>query len=382
MSAQLPQPQPPQTEAARERALEGLFLGSPVPMLLVEVRSRRVTRANEALGDLLGCPPDELAGRLLGDLDVTDEDDVFEHLLLALACGDRSPRRRSWRAASGELFPVEVQATRLHGDRGTLLVLYVRDVRPTPEDQERAAQTQTLLARKHESVGRLALGFAEEFGTILDGVTDTVRGLQREAEADPEVSSRLESVVSSGSKARKLVREFLAFTGQQTLRPETVSLNHVVRDAEDTLREGLPSDVGFMVRPCADETDVTADPEQLKEILVRLVERAEFAMPEGGYVIVATEAVTLDEAFAAEHPPTKAGPHVLLSVTDTGEALDEEAQQRIFEPYFSSQVEGQGSGLGLATVYGIAKQSGGTIWVTSRPGAGTTFRVYLPRVEA
>jgi signal transduction histidine kinase len=349
-------------------------------MLLVEVRSRRITRANAALGDLLGCPAADLADRPLGDVDVTEGEDVFEHLLLALACGDRSPRKRTWRSAAGDAVEVEVQATRLHGDHGTVLVLYVRDVRPDPSADAAGDEAQQWMARKHEALGRLAVGFAEEFGTILDGVTDTVRGIQKDAGGRTDVSTDLESVLESGAKARKLVREFLAFTGQQALRPETVSLNEAVADAEDTLREGLPQDVGLMFRLCDDPTDVTADPEQVREILVRLVERAHLAMPDGGYVIVNTEAVALDEAFAAEHPPTQPGSHVLLSVTDTGEALDEEAQQRIFEPFYTTR-DGQGSGLGLATAYGIVKQSGGTIWVTSRPGAGTTFRVYLPRVE-
>ena len=381
MTVPQPLPQPPQPEAARERALEGLFLGSPVPMLLVDVRSRRITRANAALGELLGCAPDDLSGRPLRDLDDTDAEDVSEHLLLALACGDRNPRRRTWRHTSGTTLPVEIQATRLHGDRGTLLVLYVRDAKPTPEEATIETQAHQWMARKHEAVSRLAVGFAREFGTILDGVTNTVRGLQNDASRDSAMNSGLEAVLESGAKARKLVREFLAFTGQQTLRPRTVSLNQVVEDAEDTLRVGLPQDVGFMVRLCGDATDVTADPDQLREILERLVERAHLAMPDGGYVIVNTESMTLDENFAREHPPAQPGPHVVLSVTDSGEALDEEAQRRIFEPFYSTQERGQGSGLGLATVYGIAKQSGGTIWVTSHPGAGTTFRGCLPRVE-
>jgi len=126
---------------------------------------------------------------------------------------------------------------------------------------------------------------------------------------------------------------------------------------------------------------VSADPARLKEVLLHLVEHARESMPDGGYVVVATEEVELDEAFAREHPSTRPGPHALLAVSDTGRGMDEETQARIFEPFFSTRAQGAGSGMGLATVYGMVKQLGGSIWVMSRPGVGTTFRVYLPRVE-
>ena len=382
MSALEPKPQARHPQATRDRALEGLFLQSPVPMLFVEVRSRRITRANAALGELLGCSPQALAGRTLRELDSGDADDISEHLLLALTCGDRSPRRRTWHSPSGKALNVEIQATRLDGSRSTVLVLYVREAPSRARDARRDGPVPQGAARTQEVADRLATGIAQEFGAILEGVTDTVRNLQREVAPDSDVAPGLKALLESGDKARSMVRDFMAFTGQQTLRPRTVSLNQVVKEAEDALRAALPQDVGFMVRLCKHTTDVTVDPEQLKEILVRLVERAEFSMPEGGYVIVSTEAVVVNDAFARAHPPVRPGPHVALSITDTGEALDEEARRRIFEPFFSTRQQGQGSGLGLATVYGLASQSGGTIEVTSRPGAGTTFRVYLPRVEA
>jgi len=352
-------------------------------MLLVDARSRRITRANHALTRLLGVDAGELEGRALGELDTGDATDLEEHLLLAVACGDDQPRVRRWHGAGGEAVPVELRAARLHGDQGTILALYVRDLRAGEEKGDAAAESERarqLLARKHEAVGRLASGLAREFGAVLDHIARTAQELGGQGAGAGPVADGVASLLESGEKARRLVRELLAFTGQQQAEARTVSLNEVVASAEESLRDLLPHDIGLMVRPGPETGGVSADPEHLQEILARLVERARVAMPEGGYVVVATEEVELDAEFVARHPSTQPGPHAVLTVTDTGAAMDEEAQSRIFEPFFSSQELGQGSGLGLATAYGLVKRNGGTIWVTSRPGVGTTFRVYLPRV--
>ncbi|GMV04275.1 MAG: hypothetical protein AMXMBFR53_05560 [Gemmatimonadota bacterium] len=382
----VPQPLPDRlTGGSTDRLLSGLFRESPLPMLLVDVRSRRITRVNHALNRLLGFDAGELEGRALRELDTGDSTDLEEHLLLAVACGDDQPRERRWHGADGDAVPVELRAARLHGDQGTILALYVRDLRVDEKEDEveaaaERANARQLLARKHEAVGRLASGLAREFGAVLDHIARTAEDLRGTgASPGPEAGS-LESLLEAGEKARRLVAELLAFTGQQQTEARTVSLNQVVLDTEESLRDLLPHDIGLMVRPGPETGGVSADPVHLQEILARLVERARVAMPDGGYVVVATEEVELDADFVAQHPSTQPGPHAVLTVTDTGTALDEEAQSRIFEPFFSSQEMGQGSGLGLATAYGLVKRNGGTIWVTSRPGMGTTFRVYLPRV--
>jgi PAS domain S-box-containing protein len=365
-----------------ERVFSGLFLESPWPMLLVDVRSRQITRANAALERLLGFDAGSLPGSSLRQMDLADAADVEEHLLLALACKDDEPRRRVWRKADGGVMPVELRAARLHGDHGTVLALYVRDASLDQEgDDERSrAKAQLLLARKHEAMARMASGLAQDLEGILDGIERTVEGLRGESLAPQGASQGLADIQAAGARARRLIHEVLAFTGRRTSRPRTVGVNQVVKAEEEALREGLPPDVGLMARLCDDPAGVNVDPDQLREILVRLVGRARHAMPDGGYVVVTTESVEVDEEFARVHPPTRPGRHVVLGVTDTGEALDEETQSRIFEPYFVPGAEGKAGGLGLATVYGMVKQSGGTIWVTSRPGAGTTFRVYLPQV--
>ncbi len=373
------------------RVLAGLFRDSPVPMAFVDVRSRRVVRANTALERLLGHPQGQLEGRALRDLDAGNPEEVDSHLLLSLACGDRRPQRRSWVTASGGSVPVEVLATRLDGDQGTVLALYVRDILAHPatavEDAEAGAGLEgealrAWMAQKHESLGRLATGFAEELEGILGRVVRSAEVLQSGGSSGAAAHAGLGEILGAAREARSLVRELLAYAGRQPLEVRTLGLNDVVADAEDALREALPSDIGLLLRPCSGAARVSADPARLKEVLLHLVEHARESMPDGGYVVVATEEVELDEAFAQEHPSTRPGSHALLAVSDTGRGMDEEARARIFEPFFSTRARGTGSGMGLATVYGMVKQLGGSIWVTSRPGVGTTFRVYLPRVEA
>jgi PAS domain S-box-containing protein len=388
----IPSPQVLSTPAPSPvtRVLVGLFRDSPVPMALVDVRSRRIVKANAALECLLGHPRGQLEGRALRELDAGNPDEVESHLLLALACGDHRPQRRSWVTASGGSVPVEVLAARLDGDQGTLLALYVRDTRPgaTGDDTAAAgagddgAALRLWMAQKHESLGRLATGLAQDLEGILGTVVRSAEALQAGSPSAAAAHAGLGEILGAAREARSLVRELLAYTGRQSLAVRTIGLNEVVADAEDTLREALSSDIGLLLRPCAGPARVSADPERLKEVLIHLVEHASDSMPDGGYVVVATEEVELDEAFARDHPSTRPGPHALLTVSDTGRGMDEETQARIFEPFFSTRSRGTGSGMGLAAVYGMVKQLGGSIWVSSRPGVGTTFRVYLPRMEA
>lgn len=393
ISAHLPQ-RAPAIDAAM-RALVGLFRESPVPMALVDVRSRRVVKANAALERLLGYAQGQLEGHALRQLDAGDSGEMGLHLLFALARGDVRPQRRVWATVSQGTVPVEIQAARLDGEQGTLLALYVRDMRPEPgaggtealagtaaQAPGEGASFQRWMVQKHESLGHLATGFAQELEGILGRAVRSAEVLQAGGSSSPATHAGLGEILGAAREARTLVRELLAYAGKQPMELTTFGIDEVVAEVEDTLREALSSDVGLLVRPGAGGARVHGDRERLKEILLHLVEHAGDSMPDGGYVVVATEAVELDEGFAREHPSTRPGPHALLAVSDTGRGMDEATQARIFEPFFSTKACGTGSGLGLAAVYGMVKQMGGSIWVGSRPGLGTTFRVYLPRVEA
>jgi len=347
-------------------------------MALADVRTRRVVRANRALERLLGYGPGEMEGRALRNLDAAPDDEVEEHLLLALACGDHQPRKRSWSTAAGEHIPVEILAARLDREQGTLLAVYVWDARRDTGPAEGPDALRHWMKQKHEAVGQLALGLAREFEGILDRVAETAQKLPAAAAA--QRLQALDEILAASHDARRLVRDLLAFTGRLDLKVETVSLNDVMTAAEEALREALPQDIGLLLRPCAEPARVQADGEQMRRVLLQLAEHSRDAMPSGGYMVVATQEVELDEAFVRDHPSTRLGPHVMLSVTDTGTGMDEETRARIFEPFFTPPDRPQGGGMGLAAVYGVVKQLGGSIWVTSRPELGTTFRIYLPRV--
>lgn len=351
-------------------------------MLLVDARSQRVSRANRALGDLLGWPADELTGRTLLDLDPARPEEVEEYLLLALACRDDRARRRIWRTRDGEDLPVEIHAARLHGDQGTLLALYIRDARSDDRAEKDLGHMESRLymAQKHEAVGRLASGIAHDFSNILASVMLTAESLRERLSHDTQGLAQLDTISDAGMRARELIREILAFSGKQEMAAHPMGLKDVVMGMESALRRTLPQDIDLVLRMGEGEAVVNVDPVQMQQVLLTLVAHARDAMPEGGYLVVSVQEVELEEASVAHRPALQAGPHVLLSVSDTGEGMDEETQARIFEPFFSTRERSGGPGLGLATVYGIVKQSGGTIWVTSQPGVGSTFRLYLPRV--
>ena len=378
---------PPRAQAgraSRERSLEGLFLRSPVPMLLLDVSTCTIARANAALGDLVGWPTHELTGAPLKTLDPAETVNVEEHLLLALACRDHGPRRYVWRTRRGDDVPVEIQAGRLHGRHGTIIALYVRDAREEHQaaEERRRLRSRLILAQKHEAVGRLAAGLAHNFSDLLSTVVLTAESLQGSPPSPEKLDAGLGSILGAGRKARRLVGELMAFSGQQELHRRKVGLNEVVTGVKDLLQKTLSEGVELRFQLGEGELTVNVDSSHLGQALVHLVENACDAMPDGGYVTVTTQELELDADFAASHPSVSPGPHGMLAVTDTGTGLDEEAQAHVFEPFFSTRERKNGIGLGLAAVYGTVKQSGGTIWVTSQPDMGTTFRIYLPRIAA
>ncbi len=371
----------PPLHPARERALEGLFLGSPLPILLVDARSRTIARANTALGTLLGWPGEALAGRPLSTLDPAEGGEIAEYLLLALACRDSSPRTRSWRTRSGEDVPVEIRAVRLHGDQGTLLALYARDLREEERahGEREALQSQLWKAQKHEAVGRLVAGIAHGFNELLATVVLGAEAVRERAE-DARSRVDLDGIAEAALRARDLTRDLVAFTAREPQEAAPIRLDDLLLETHGLLRHALPGDIRLVLRPCRGNTVVRADPGQVQQILVNLMVNAREAMPGGGYLVVATREVELDEASGEDHPSLRSGPYVLLSVTDTGEGMDEDTCARLFEPFFSTHEEGGTRGLGLATVRGIARRCGGDVGVTTQAGVGTTLQVYLPRL--
>jgi CheY-like chemotaxis protein len=240
---------------------------------------------------------------------------------------------------------------------------------------------QSQQARRMEAIGRLAGGIAHDFNnllTIIKGYTELAR---ERTEGQTALRNDIERIDDATERAAALVRQLLAFSRKQVLQPKNLDLNAIVGGLEQLLRRLLGEDIRMHVKMCAELGTIKADPSQIEQVLMNLVVNARDAMPHGGKLIVETCNTELDHAYASDHVSVKPGRYVMLAVSDSGTGMSPETVAHIFEPFFTTKGGTRGTGLGLSTSYGIVKQSGGYIWVYSEPEHGTTFKVYLPRVD-
>jgi two-component system cell cycle sensor histidine kinase/response regulator CckA len=245
----------------------------------------------------------------------------------------------------------------------------------------RAAEARLRQAQKMEAVGQLAGGVAHDFNNLL-GVIQGYGELlmKRLPEGDPNVR-RLEQILLAAGRGADLTRQLLAFSRQQPLQARTLDLNAMVTALEPLLRRLVTEDIALVTSLDPALYRVKADPSQIDQVLMNLVINARDAMSAGGRLTIETANVELDAAYEQDHPDAKAGSYAMLAVSDVGHGMSEETMARAFEPFFTTKEPGQGTGLGLATVYGIVRQSGGHVAVYSEPGHGATFKVYLPRTD-
>jgi len=242
-------------------------------------------------------------------------------------------------------------------------------------------EKQVRQSQKMEAVGQLTAGIAHDFNNLLTVINGFVELAQLQvAESDP-VYEMLDRVCHSGQRAASLVRQLLAFSRKQVLEPKILDLNDVVTDMHKMLQRIIGENIQMETALCDDVWPVKMDPAQVEQIVVNLVVNARDAMPNGGRLTVETNNTTLDQQYVDRHFEARPGDYVQLSVTDTGTGMSDDVKSRIFEPFFTTKEHGKGTGLGLATVFGIVKHCDGHIWVYSEPGRGTTFKIYLPRVQ-
>jgi nitrogen-specific signal transduction histidine kinase/CheY-like chemotaxis protein len=255
-----------------------------------------------------------------------------------------------------------------------------RAVRRSPKDATRTEQRR--LSQRMETIGRLASGLAHDFNNLLTAILGQCDLLLRRLPEDAPARKGIEEIRTAGDRAAGLTRQLLAYSRRQVLKPQVIDLNSSVSSMVPMLRSLIGETIQLKPALQADLGRVEADPSQIEQIIMNLVVNARDSMPRGGRVDVQTANTDLDATFARRHVPTRPGRYVMLAVSDTGSGMDKATRAHIFEPFFTTKQLGKGTGLGLATVYGIVKQSDGYIWVYSEPGMGSTFRIYLPRVKA
>jgi signal transduction histidine kinase len=248
------------------------------------------------------------------------------------------------------------------------------------EERYRLLFQQLLQAEKMQAIGRLAGGVAHDFNNVLTVIMGYAQHTIDFPTPD-SVHNSASQILTASNRAASLTRQLLAFGRKQILQPSVLKLNAVIVDIDKMLRRLIAENVQMVTRPAATLGCVKADLGQIEQVVLNLVINARDAMPGGGIITVETGNVELDAAYASQHAGVQPGSYVMLAVSDTGIGMDEATKSHIFEPFFTTKEMGKGSGLGLATVYGVVQQSGGHVWVYSEPGRGSTFKVYLPRVE-
>jgi len=247
--------------------------------------------------------------------------------------------------------------------------------------ERRSLEQQVIQAQKMEAVGRLAGGVAHDFNNILTAIGGYTDLLLEDLPLDDPRRQDVDEIHRAADRAAALTQQLLAFSRRQVLQPKVIDLNALVSNVEKLLGRLIGADVQLATALADEVGRVRADPGQLEQVIVNLAVNARDAMTGGGRLTIETRNVDLDAAYAAEHRTVVPGPYVVIAVSDTGTGMSADTQSHMFEPFFTTKEVGKGTGLGLATVYGIVKQSGGSIWVYSELGHGTTIKVYLPRVD-
>ncbi len=334
---------------------------------------------NSAAERLFGYAAQEVIGQPISILVPSDRPDEVPAILERLKRGERvahfeTVRRRK----DGREIPVSLTISPIRDAAGTIVGASAisRDITERKQAEEQLRQLQ-----KMEAVGRLAGGVAHDFNNIMTAILGFSEVMLVDLEEDHPLRRDIEEIRNAGQRAVSLTEQLLAFSRKQILAPQVLDLNALVAEMRKMLRRLIGEDIELvtMVEPALDR--VKADPGQLQQVIANLAVNARDAMPKGGKLTIETRNVELDEAYARNHAEVMPGRYVMLAVSDTGTGMDEETKTRLFEPFFTTKEQGKGTGLGLATVYGIVKQSGGSIWVYSEPEHGTTFKIYLPQAE-
>jgi PAS domain S-box-containing protein len=345
--------------------------------ILILDLSGRILEANREAERLFGRSRAQITGRCYDDFVVPEEREESARRRARLTTeGSVRVTGRHMERAGGTVVSVDVSGSLVRMGEESRILAILRDV-----TERQRLEALLLQSQKMESVGRLAGGVAHDFNNLLGVITGYGDLLLREIGEGHPSHKRVVEIRKAADRAAALTRQLLAFSRKQVLHLRVLDLNGVVTGIETMLRRLIGEDVELITVLQPGLGRVKADPGQIEQVIANLAVNARDAMPRGGKLIIETGNVDLDEMYAAARPDARPGPHVMLAVSDTGHGMDAETLSHMFEPFFTTKGLGQGTGLGLATVYGIVRQVGGQVMVYSEPGRGTSFKVYLPRLE-
>lgn len=369
-------------KALKQRELEyrDLYENAPLAYLSLDP-SGSIIRANKRATQIFELSESELLGESVVDLfrKAAMEEPMAAKLR---TCFDQGVSFRNEqmqiRRKSGKPAWVSLSCQSIYSEKGTITGHRVTVVDIT---EQKNLEQQFYQAVKMEAIGRLAGGVAHDFNNLLTVMTGYLSFIEKDVQPDTRLHHDIKEVMKAVDRATDLIQQLLAFSRRQIIKPRVLNLNDIIKDLQKLLIRILGEDIQLEVILAKDTGNILADRAQMEQILMNLVVNSREAMPNGGHLTIETANIELDEEYARHHLNVKPGSYVMLSVSDTGMGMDEETKSHIFEPFFTTKKDTQGTGLGLSTVYGIVNQNGGTIWVYSEPGEGTTFKIYLPRVD-
>ena len=356
-----------------EQRYRELFDSNPQPMWVYDLETLRFLAVNDLAVSLYGWSRAEFLAMTIADIRPPSElpallDNLAGSRQLVESTGPWRHRRKD-----GSEIAVEITSHSLTWEGRDARLVLAFDV-----THRIALEQQLRQAQKMEAIGRLAGGVAHDFNNLLTAISGYAEILREDVGDAGPSGTAVNEILRAGDRAAGLTRQLLAFSRRQVLKPQVLDLSAAVRDDRSMLARLIGEDVDVQLHLEEALVPVSVDPVQVTQILMNLAGNARDALPDGGTLTVQTANVVLDEDAVHDHPGTRPGPHAMLAVSDTGDGMDEETLRHVFEPFFTTKPVGEGTGLGLATVYGIVQQSGGSIWAYSEPGMGATFKIYFP----
>jgi len=374
-------------EAEEMRALLAAIVQSANDAIVSKRLDGTITSWNRAAERLFGYSAEAIVGQSVLVMVPPDRLDEEQSLLARLSAGERVDHYETIRRhKDGHSIVVSISLAPIFDASGVVVgvSMTTRDLTEQRKGEQalRNAEDQLRQAQKMEAVGRLAGGIAHDFNNLLSVILSYGEVVMDDMSPHDPARGDLEEIRKAACRAADLTRQLLLFSRQQVIARKVLDLNEVLAGVDKMVKRIVGEDIDLATIPAVGLGRVLADPSSIEQVIMNLVVNARDAMPTGGKLTIETSNVELDADYAFGHLGATPGPHVMLAVSDTGVGMDPATQARIFEPFFTTKETGKGTGLGLSTVFGIVQQSGGSVWVYSEPGRGTTFKMFFPRVEA